>query len=283
MLRFPICAAFALPVLAAYVLSAAEDEPATALRVLSFNIRYNNTGDGENAWPKRRDWVGEILRDQKPNLIGTQEVLKLQYDDLRERLPGYEWHGAGRDDGKEKGEYVPVAWNKERFDLADKGLFWLSTIPDTPGSKSWDAAITRMVTWVKLKDKKSGKSLVFANTHFDHRGQQSREESAKLIVERLEKIAGDSPLLLTGDFNVTAQNEAYKTIAKMWSDTRTTSATKPEGPDSTWNGFQAIAPGQQIDFIFARGLKSQRHAILTMQKEGRFPSDHLPVVAEVAW
>jgi endonuclease/exonuclease/phosphatase family metal-dependent hydrolase len=152
-----------------------------------------------------------------------------------------------------------------------------------PGSKSWDTAITRLVTWVKLKDKPSGKMLFFANTHFDHRGQQARVESAKLIVERLGKLAGDLPVVLTGDFNSRKDNEAYKTMAKAWSDTRETSATKPEGPDSTWNGFQAIAPGQQIDFIFAKGLKSQKHAVLTMQKDGRFPSDHLPIEAELSW
>jgi endonuclease/exonuclease/phosphatase family metal-dependent hydrolase len=279
MLRLTTFLAFLLVV---PVVVRAEDAP-KPLRVMTFNIRYDNAGDGENAWPKRREWVGEIVREQAPDVLGTQEVLKRQLDDLRERTADYEWYGVGRDDGEEKGEYVPVAWKKERFEQLEKGLFWLSMTPDVPGSKSWDAAITRMVTWVKLKDKPSGKTFVFANTHFDHRGQRSRVEASKLIIERLEKVAGETPLVLTGDFNVTPQNEAYKTMAEAWSDTRTTSAEKPSGPDSTWSGFSSITPGQQIDFIFARGLKSQRHSILPIQKDGRFPSDHLPVVAEVAW
>jgi endonuclease/exonuclease/phosphatase family metal-dependent hydrolase len=140
-----------------------------------------------------------------------------------------------------------------------------------------------MVTWVKLKDKTCGKTLFYANTHFDHRGQEARVESAKLVVAQLEKLAGDLPIILTGDFNATPQNEAYKTLAKAYADARTTCATKPEGPDATWNAFKEIAPaGQQIDFIFTRGLKSQRHAILPDTKDGKFPSDHLPVVAELS-
>lgn len=261
---------------------------ADSVRVMSFNIRYNNAADGENAWPKRRDWVAEIIREQKVDILGVQESQHGQVDDLEERLPEYAWYGAGRDDGKQAGEYVPLFWKKDRFEAVAKGLFWLSTTPDKPGSKSWDTAITRMVTWAKLKDKVSGKTLFVANTHFDHRGVEARKESAKLLLEQLPKLAGDLPVILTGDFNCLPTSDPYAVLigkqgqpAWRLEDTRVASKNKPEGPNSTWNGFKRIVPDQQIDFIFTRGLDTESHAILETVKDGKFASDHLPVLAEV--
>ncbi len=263
-------------------LVAAED----SLRVMSFNIRYDNKGDGANAWPHRRDWVAEIIRDEKVDIVGLQEALDRQVKDLQERLPGYTWFGAGRDDGKTQGEMVPVFFKKDRFEVLDSGHFWLSTTPDVPGSKTWDAAITRMVTWLKLKDKSTDKSLLFANTHFDHVGVVARQESAKLMLEKLPKLAGDLPVVLTGDFNSLPSSAAYATLTGKKSvatwllvDSRRASQTEPTGPDSTWNGFERIRPEQQIDFIFTRGLTTQSHAILETIRDGKFASDHLPVVA----
>lgn len=256
------------------------------MRVMSFNIRYDNKADGENAWPHRRDWVAEVIREEKVDIVGLQEALGRQVKDLEERLPDYAWFGAGRDDGKAQGEMVPVFYKKDRFEVLDSGHFWLSTTPEVPGSKGWDAAITRMVTWLKLKDKSTGKSLLFANTHFDHVGVEARKESAKLALEKLPKLAGGLPVVLTGDFNSLPSSAAYATLTGKQSvatwllvDSRKASKTEPTGPDSTWNGFERIRPEQQIDFIFTRGLNTESHAILETIRDGKFASDHLPVVA----
>jgi len=154
-----------------------KDEPAT-LHVMTWNIRYDNPGDGENAWPHRKDWVAEIIRREKADIIGLQEVLKGQLDDLTQRLPEMVAYGVGRDDGKMKGEYAPILYRRDRFELLDKSTFWLSKTPDVSGSKDWDAALTRIASWVKLKDKQTGKVFYFINTHFDHRGAEARLQSA---------------------------------------------------------------------------------------------------------
>jgi endonuclease/exonuclease/phosphatase family metal-dependent hydrolase len=145
-----------------------------------------------------------------------------------------------------------------------------------------------LVTWLKLKDKASERELFVANTHYDHIGAKARHESSKLILDKFPKLAGDLPVILTGDFNTSPGSAPYKTLtgqeaAATWLlvDTRKASEKEPEGPDSTINGFTRIRPGAQIDFIFTRGLKTASHAILTDEKDGRFPSDHLPVVAVV--
>lgn len=267
-------------------LVAAAEEP--ALRVMTFNIRYDNKGDGENAWPHRKDFAAEIIREQKTDIVGLQEALRHQVKDLEERLPGYAWYGVGRDDGDQRGETVTIFYKKDRFKVLDKGNFWLSDTPDKPGSKGWDAAITRLVTWLKLEDQQSGRTFLMANTHFDHIGRQARAESARLVLRQLPKLAGDLPVVLTGDFNTPPRSEPYNILvgadaASTWTftDARKASKTDPQGPDSTWNGFRAVRPGQQIDFIFTVGLETNSYAVLDMKKDGRFPSDHLPVIAEL--
>lgn len=275
-----------LAVILVAVSSARAEE--NALRVMTFNIRYDTKSDGENAWPHRKDWVAEIIREQRPDVIGLQEVLGHQLKDLEQRLSEYASHGAGRDDGKEAGEHVPLLYKKERFEVLDRGHFWLSETPEAPGSKSWDTSITRMTSWLKLKDKATAKTLLVANTHFDHKGKQARTESAKLLLERLAKLAGDAPVVLTGDFNTLPDSEPYailtgKGAASTWilTDTRRASKQEPEGPNSTWNAFRRVMPEQQIDFIFTRGLTTQSHAILVTERDGKFASDHLPVMTEL--
>jgi endonuclease/exonuclease/phosphatase family metal-dependent hydrolase len=273
-----------LLVLVAATLQAADK----AVKVMSFNIRYNNKADGENAWPNRKDWVAEIVNREQPDVLGLQEAQAGQIKDLEPRLKDYAWSGVGRDDGKDRGEFVPIFYRRDRFEVLDKGQFWLSEKPNEAGSKGWDAAITRLVTWLKLKDKTSERTFFVANTHYDHIGPTARHESAKLILEKFPQLAGDLPVILTGDFNSSLGSAPYKTItgkdaASTWFlvDARVASQTKPKGPDSTWNGFRKIQPGQQIDFIFTRGLKCASYEVLTDEKDGKFPSDHLPVVAVV--
>lgn len=262
---------------------------AQSISVMSWNIRYNNPGDGVNAWPHRKDWVAEIISGNKVDIAGFQEVLAGQFDDLKQRLPEMEAYGVGRDDGKMAGEFSPVFYRRDRFELIEKSTFWLSPSPDVPGSKGWDAALPRIASWLKLEDRQSGTVFYVVNTHFDHKGTQARTESAALIVRQLRDQFSGHSVVLTGDFNTTPGTPPYQTLIDadsaglvMLTDTFQHSSFEPEGPNSTWNGFQAIVPGQRIDFIFtSASVKVQNLRILTDQRDGRFPSDHLPVVSEL--
>ena len=199
-------------------ISAAQVEGATdqqndaqPIKVMSFNIRYGSANDGENRWDNRSDLVVETIKLFDPDLFGGQEVLKFQAEFLRKEFPDYGFHGVGRDDGKGKGEIVPVMYKKNRFQQTDSGHFWLSKTPEVVGSKSWDSSLPRMVSWVQLTDRRNQDAkLVFMNAHFDHRGTVARVESARLIRKRAEAFLNNSiPLILTGDFNTTEDGEPY--------------------------------------------------------------------------
>lgn len=273
------------------IMAESPENDGDTVNVMTWNIRYNNPGDGENAWPHRKDWVSEIVRREKIDVIGLQEVLKGQRDDLTKRLPEMEAYGVGRDDGKAKGEYAPILYRRDRFELLDNSTFWLSKTPDVPGSKDWDASLTRIASWVQLKDKQKGNVFYFINTHFDHRGAESRTQSAALLVKQLRDKFHDYPVILTGDFNTKPASEPYRTLVStdetngpVYQDTKSITKTEPVGPDSTWNGFEAVVPGQRIDFIFVTpGVTVSSHQTLVDQQDGRFPSDHLPVRAVVGW
>lgn len=265
------------------------DAMADSLNVMSWNIRYDNPGDGVNAWPKRSDWVAEIIVANKTDIAGIQEVLVGQLEDLKARLPEMAVYGVGRDDGDLAGEFCPIFYRRDRFELVDRSTFWLSPTPEKSASKGWDAALPRIASWVKLKDRRSGTAFYVMNTHFDHRGAQARAMSAALLLKRLRAQFADHAVLLTGDFNTTPASTPYNTLTgdgtqtdAVFLDAYSHSAQAPEGPNSTWNGFQAIVPDQRIDFVFTtKGVKVARLRILDDQREGRFPSDHLPVVAEL--
>lgn len=258
------------------------DEMTPQINVMSFNVRYNNPADGPDAWPHRAEWVAEIMGKQS-DIAGLQEVRKEQLEDLKKSLPDFEFYGVGREDGKEGGEYVPVAWKADRFTALDQGYFWLSETPDEP-SKSWDSSLKRITTWVRLRESATKKSFLFVNTHFDHRGAVARAKSGELIHQWITKHRGDDPVLLTGDFNTLPDSEPYQLLLAGGDplvDARL-AVENPQGPASTWNGFKEIVPGRRIDFIFATGpLKLTHFQTIDEQRDGRFPSDHCPIVARV--
>ena len=265
---------------------ASVDPASVPLRVMSFNIRFDNPGDGPDAWSARREKVATTIRDSGADLLGVQEAQPHQLAELHALLPELAWFGSGRN-ADLSGEHSAIFYRHERFELLDSGTFWLSETPEVAGSKGWDADYERIVTWGKLRDRRSGRTFHYFNTHFDHVGEIARRQSARLLLNRVDAIAGlRAPVILTGDFNATPDSEPIGILAGEggFSDAHTRSQTAPRGPDSTWNAFRAIEPGRRIDFVFVRGeVDVLSHEIVDRTFDGRLPSDHLPVVAELAF
>lgn len=263
------------------------------LRVMTFNIRYNEPRDGENAWEFRKQKVADVIRFHKADLVGVQEALIGQLKDLETLLPNFGWCGAGRDDGKESGEFSAILYRKDRFKLLESKTFWLSQTPEAVGSKSWDAALPRIVTLAKFQDKLTKKTFYQFNTHFDHIGEKARQESAKLILSNISKIAGNKiPYVLTGDFNVVEDSEPYKILTGksiekfplILKDARYESRNSHFGGNSTFSGFKELEPNRKIDYIFVKdGTKVFEHGILSDLWNGKWASDHLPVLAEISF
>ena len=191
---------------------AAADAP--PLRVMSFNIRLNVASDGPNAWPHRRDWVASLIRFHDADVVGVQEALLDMLVDLDARLPGFARVGVGRADGREGGEFSAILYRADRLALLDQGTFWLSPTPETPGSKGWDAAIERVATWARFRDRRTGCAYLHVNTHFDHVGDQARQESARLIRRRLDSLARGLPAVVTGDLNSDPASVSYRVLTR---------------------------------------------------------------------
>ena len=257
---------------------------AQQINVITFNIRFNNPGDGENAWPNRIDMVTGLLKFHEAEIFGMQEALIGQIEDVQKEMPGFEWFGVGRDDGKNGGEFSPVFFNKSKFILLEKGTFWLSETPEIP-SKGWDAALNRIVTWGKFQSKVTGKKFLFFNTHFDHIGVEARKNSATLIKKKIEEISGSQglPVIVTGDFNLTPDQEPIILLKKYLKDSREVSETPPYGPVGTFNSFKINAELEdRIDYVFVNDMvKVLKYGALTDYNHHRSPSDHLPVFVKV--
>lgn len=259
-----------------------------SLNVLTFNIRFDNPKDAPNDWPKRKEKVTSQIIFHEADIIGIQEALHGQLIDMEKGMPGYKFTGVARDDGKQKGEYSCIFYNTNRLELLASETFWLSETPTVAGSKSWDAAITRVVTWAKFKDLKTKKVFYHFNTHFDHIGQVARRESAKMLLKAVDSIAGKTPAIITGDFNAQPQDEPIRVIVDITNplkltDSKTISASGHFGPTGTFNAFQAKEQADQpIDYIFLKGnWKVAQHATLSQTWGGLFSSDHFPVFARL--
>ncbi len=289
----PACA-IALSVLA---FAAASDRtgaqaPDTALTFVSYNIRYANPNDGDNVWENRRDAMAAYLRNTGADVIGLQEAEPAQRAWLAAQLTDYAWYGVGRNAEHDEGEGTPIFYRRDRFDAIDRGTFWLSTTPDIPGSRGWDAALPRVASWLKLRDRRTGREFLAVNTHFDHRGPEARVESAHMLTRQIDALArtnsGRLPVILTGDFNCRATDAPYAAIttpsnaALALADALHVSRTPPTGGDSTSNAFKAISPGAKIDYVFVRDVAAVlSHRIEDPRIDGRFVSDHQPIVVQV--
>jgi len=256
---------------------------------MSFNIRYDNPSDGLNAWENRKDLVAKTISFHDVDICGLQEVLDHQLQNLAELLPEYEWIGVGRDDGAKEGEYAHIFYRSERLQLLESGFFWLSETPEIAGSFGWDAACTRIVTWGKFSTRTTHEEFYFFNTHFDHRGQMAREKSAALLLEEIESKTSFEPVFVTGDFNCTDKDKPYSILTSAQNegsslqDTQFLSQNGHYGGTQTFNGFNPdLRPNHIIDFIFVRHTGPVlSHGIIADRWDGRFVSDHYPVLAEV--
>ena len=266
----------------------AQDAPApAALNVLTFNLRYNNPDDGANAWPHRKELVAKVFTDHQADIAGCQEALAGMLDDLGGLLPGYAFIGVGREDGKKQGEFSPILYRKDRLTLEKQGVFWLSETPEIVGSKGGDAALSRIATWGVFRENASGKEFLFINTHFDHKGDVARRESAKLLIERAAALSeGKLPVILTGDFNTTPETPAIQTLTSdarlKLTDSARISRTPHTGGKMTFNGFGSEKSDKVIDFIFVGpGVRVENHGYFPQIEGGLYVSDHWPVLSKV--
>lgn len=257
----------------------------TELNVMSFNIRYDNPDDAEigYGWASRRDAVAAVIRANAIDIFGTQEVLSNQFADLKERLPEYEAVGVGREDGKSAGEHNAVFFLRDRFDLLDAGTFWLSETPEVAGSKGWDGACERIATWTVLRDKSTKQELLFINTHLDHVGRAARSEGVALLLERIDAIRGERPVILTGDFNSGPQSPVIAAVCEHLQHARNLTA-EISGPAWSFTDFGEIPLDRRplIDYIFVNeSVTVKSYAVLDETATVGFVSDHAPVKAVV--
>ncbi len=253
------------------------------LNVMTFNIRLSLDSDKENSWENRKSDAIQLLNYYHPDVFGVQEAVTQQMTDLKTGLKNYDFVGVGRDDGADKGEYSAIFYNTEKLQVLQSGTFWLSETPDRP-SKGWDAAYNRVCTYALFKTKKGGRKFWAFNVHFDHVGNIARENSSKLILEKINTLnPRNFPVVLTGDFNLTDKTEPIKIISKTMSDSFYNCRKPHYGPTGTFTGFDVnTVPKDRIDYIFTKGLSCQSIRTINDRRENLlYPSDHFPVLAEL--
>jgi endonuclease/exonuclease/phosphatase family metal-dependent hydrolase len=261
----------------------------TPVRVMSFNIRYGTAQDAEHAWPLRRALLFRAIREAAPVVLGVQEALRFQLDEIQQELLHYGMAGVGRDDGIEKGEYSSILFDRRQLDLLEQATFWLSDTPNIPGSTSWGNRITRIATWARFRERTTGFTFFVFNTHWDHESQPARERSARLLIERIRaRSPAHDPVLLMGDFNAGEDNVAFQTLL-AGSEAATASlrlydtfrALHPQARETgTYHAFRGDRSGAKIDAILASAeWRTIDARIILLSENGRYPSDHFPVTA----
>jgi len=263
--------------------TAAAQDPRLAppLKVMTFNIRYGTAKDDPHHWPARRALVEEVIHAQAPHVLGVQEALAFQMEQLGAALPEWRSLGVGREGGT-KGEFSALFVDERRLEVLEHGTFWLSETPDEVGSKSWDAALPRICTWALLRDRENDEQLRVLNTHFDHRGAEARKRSAQLIAARVAEF--DGPVVVMGDLN--ADEGSAPLTALMTGRLRDSfRAIHPDAaPVGTFTDFEKVVTPRKIDHVLATdGLTILDAGIVRHQRNGHFPSDHLPVTATLGW
>jgi len=257
------------------------------LNVMTFNIRYDNPEDSLNNWQYRKDVAADIIKMNDIDLLGTQEVLANQLNDLKERLPEYKSIGVGREDGIDKGEYSAIFYKKDRFSEVQSGYFWLSETPEVPGSKGWDGACERIATWAVLKDNEINKQLFFINTHLDHVGKVARQEGVTLLLNKAKEISNGLPVIITGDFNARPESDVIRHVLESgeFKDSRLIAQNKVERP-GTFHAFGRVPEERKdyIDYIFVTDqISVLSYEVLPEKLNDIYVSDHTPVKAHISF
>lgn len=263
----------------------------TSFNIMSFNIRYDNPEDSLNNWKYRKEIAAQIIKDQNIDIVGTQEVLHNQLEDLLHQLPDYKALGVGRDDGVEDGEYSALFYNSTRFDAEKVGYFWLSENPDTVGKPGWDGACNRMATWAVLKDKTTGKQLFAINTHLDHIGKIARQEGVTLLIKRASEIGNGMPIIITGDFNAEPESDVIQHVLDtknpiQMNDSHLVAKVQGKNEEGEWtfHGFGEVPTEQReyIDYIFvSKDVEVDGFSILPSKLNDIYISDHRPIVSKI--
>ncbi|HKK82223.1 MAG TPA: endonuclease/exonuclease/phosphatase family protein [Prolixibacteraceae bacterium] len=253
----------------------------SVITIASYNLRLDIASDGINAWTNRKAMVKSLIQFHEFEIVGTQEGFHHQLKELLD-LPGFDYSGAGRDDGKKAGEHSAIFYNTKRFNLLDNGDFWLSETPDVP-SMGWDANYKRICSWVQLNDTYNNDVFYVFNVHFDHQAKIAREQSAILLLQKIEEIAGDAPVICMGDFNSVPETIQIQNIKESFLDAYDVTELPPYGPVGTFNRFKMDAPlKDRIDYIFVSAhFKVEKYGVLTDSFKQRYPSDHMPVVVRL--
>ncbi|HFA47722.1 MAG TPA: endonuclease/exonuclease/phosphatase family protein [Bacteroidetes bacterium] len=255
------------------------------LKLMTYNMRLDLPSDGENAWPNRKDFFVKQLLDISPDIIGTQEGLPRQIDFIDQKLSNYSYIGIGRDGGKGKGEYCAIFYKKEKLKLIKSNTFWLSKTPEKK-SKGWDAAYIRICTYGLFKDKKSGKPFWVFNTHLDNKGEQARRKGIRLICKKIKQLNNENhPVILMGDLNAEPDNKIIKRLSRKFIDAKVADKNPSPEMDATFNAFDFdSSPTRRIDYIFLEKRKFAINSYLAprLAKNGKYPSDHFPVIVEVS-
>ncbi len=282
------------------------------LTVASYNIRYENQDDASkgNGWKQRCPIVSQLIRFHDFDIFGAQEVLQGQLNDMLGQLPGYDYTGVGRDNGLKDGEFSPIFYNTAKLKLLQSGNFWLSLTDDRP-SVGWDAALPRICSWGRFKDKTTGTCFWFFNLHMDHKGVTARLESSILVLKKIGTLTKGEPFILTGDFNMDQTSDGYKMFAGsgLMQDSYETADIR-YALNGTFNNFNpGLKTESRIDHIFtSKGFHVLRYGVLTdsyrteagsssadiksanfpkevslHQYMNRLPSDHYPVMVEVTY
>ncbi|WP_029902879.1 endonuclease/exonuclease/phosphatase family protein [Prevotella sp. 10(H)] len=272
---------------AALLLISCKEKP-VELNVMSFNIRYDNPADSLNNWQYRKDVAARIIKDYNSDIVGTQEVLVNQLNDLKAGLPEYNAIGVGRQDGKEKGEYCAILYKKDKFKEIKSGYFWLSETPEVAGSKGWDGACERIATWAVLEESDTKKQVFFINTHLDHVGKAARQEGVTLLLNETGKLSNGLPVIMTGDFNATPDSDVIKHVKdpanpNYMAHTKDLAVTK-SGTDWTYHGYGKVPLDKRefIDYIFVKpDTKVLKHTVIPEKLNDIFISDHSLITAQI--
>lgn len=302
-----------IPCLAAMALAmcgCGSGEKPAEFNVATYNIRLLIPGDSVagNVWGVRHKAIADLVSYHDFDIFGTQEGFKVQLEDLKSQLPGYDYTGRGRNDGKTAGEHSAIFYRTDMFSLLDSGDFWMSETPDIPG-RGWDAAEPRICSWGRFRHDDSGREFMFFNLHMDHKGVTARAESARLVLDKVKEIGAGLPVFVTGDFNVDQNSEPYATLTcdSVLLDSYR-EAAEVYALNGTFNGFNSDSfTGSRIDHVFVTpGIEVRKYGVLTdtyravneapadmevrdapaeiavKKYVARMPSDHFPVKVSVS-